>query len=188
MSKKYGGTGLGLAIVKGMIDLLEGQIQIYSEPEKGTRFTFTIPGMIVQNNIKPALTPKISPQADWSMYNILVVEDERTNYNLLMIMLRPSKVKLLWATNGKEAVKMAEENLQTIDLVLMDIRLPLMNGYEATKAIKILKPDLPVIAQTAYAMDVEIQTAIAAGCDGYITKPIERNLLLETIALHLPAK
>ena len=188
MSKKYGGTGLGLAIVKGMIDLLEGQIQIHSEPEKGTRFTFTIPGMIVQNTIKPALIPKISPQADWSMYTILVVEDERTNYNLLMIMLRPSKVQLLWATNGKEAVKMAEENLLTIDLVLMDIRLPLMNGYEATKAIKLLKPDLPVIAQTAYAMDVEIQTAIAAGCDGYITKPIERNLLLETIALHLPAK
>ncbi|KAF0131986.1 MAG: PAS/PAC sensor hybrid histidine kinase [Bacteroidetes bacterium] len=188
LTKKYGGTGLGLAIVKGLIDLLEGQIQVWSEPEKGTRFTFQIPGLIVQSTARQSKAIPVTSLSNWSNYTILIVEDERTNYNLLMIMLRPSKVKIIWAKNGKEAIDLMEENKAVIDLVLMDIRLPLINGYDATKAIKRIKTAVPVIAQTAYAMDVEIQTAMEAGCDGYITKPIERNLLIDTIASHLPPK
>jgi CheY-like chemotaxis protein len=188
LTKKYGGTGLGLAIVKGLIDLLEGQIQVLSEPEKGTRFTFQIPGLIAQSTTRQSKAIPVTPLTNWSNYTILIVEDERTNYNLLMIMLRPSKVKIIWAKNGKEAIDLMEENKAIIDLVLMDIRLPLINGYDATKAIKRINAAVPVIAQTAYAMDIEIQTAMESGCDGYITKPIERNLLIETIASHLPPK
>ena len=187
-TKKYGGTGLGLAIVKGLIDLLDGHIDVSSEPGRGTRFQFSLPGLILQANSRPSAPMVVTPKTNWSAYTILVVEDERTNYNLIMIMLRPSQANILWAMNGKEAVAMMEKHLDSIDLVLMDIRLPLMNGYDATRAVKKINPAVPVIAQTAYAMDVEIQTAMEAGCDGYITKPIERNLLLETIAAHLPPK
>ena len=187
-TKKYGGTGLGLAIVKGLIELLEGDVQVHSPEGKGTRVSFSLPGLILQGSTKPVQNLRIEPKTNWSAYTILIVEDERTNYNLLMIMLRPSQVKIIWADNGRKAIEMMEAHQNEIDLVLMDIRLPLINGYDATRAIKKIRPDVPVIAQTAYAMDVEIQTAMEAGCDGYVTKPIERNLLLDTIAAHLPQK
>jgi len=83
--------------------------------------------------------------------------------------------------DGDEAINIVRDGKEKIDLILMDIRLPRTNGYMATETIKKLRPDLPVIAQTAYAMDIEIQKAQEAGCDAYITKPIDRHQLLETI-------
>lgn len=188
LTKKYGGTGLGLAIVKGLVQLLEGHIEVKSELGIGTRFQFEIPGLIYKSTIREepsALKPMIN---DWSNYTLLVVEDERTNYNLLVIMLRPSKVKIIWARDGEEAIALMESHQHEIDLVLMDIRLPIINGYDATRAIKKINPAVPVIAQTAYALDVEIQIALEAGCNAYITKPIERQQLLETILEFLPTK
>lgn len=188
LTKKYGGTGLGLAIVKGLVQLLEGHIEVKSQLGIGTRFQFEIPGLIYKSAIREeiaALKPMVN---DWSNYTLLVVEDERTNYNLLVIMLRPSKVKIIWARDGEEAITLMERHQHEIDLVLMDIRLPIINGYDATRAIKKIKPAVPVIAQTAYALDVEIQIAIEAGCNAYITKPIERQQLLETILEFLPVK
>jgi signal transduction histidine kinase/CheY-like chemotaxis protein len=182
-TKKYGGTGLGLSIIKGLIDLLEGHISIESATGQGTTFRFTIPSAVVQieqeKNSPRAIVPK---RYDWSDKTFLIVEDERTNYNLLMIMLRPSKVNLLWVKDGQEAIDYMRENSHEVDLVLMDIRLPRVNGYDATMAIKQMNKAIPVVAQTAYAMDVEVQKALQAGCDAYITKPIDRNQLLETIS------
>lgn len=188
-TKKYGGTGLGLTIVKGLLDLLEGELELQSLPGEGAVFTFTLPGLIVQptQNVRSA-SENASITDDWSAYTIMVVEDERTNYNLLMIMLRPTKAKLLWARDGQEAIEMFGRFADEIDLVLMDIRLPIVNGYDATRAIKLKQYNVPVIAQTAYAMDVEIVQAMDAGCDDYITKPIDRVLLLEKIKNHLPLK
>jgi len=181
-TKKYGGTGLGLSILKGLIDLLDGSVTLNSTPGKGSEFRFTLPAAIVQ--IEHKQTPLIDEKKHtyhWPDKQVLIVEDERTNYNLLMIMLRPSLVKILWAMDGDEAISMVKEGNHNIDLILMDIRLPRTNGYEATEAIKKLRPDIPIIAQTAYAMDIEIQLAEKAGCDGYITKPIDRHQLLETM-------
>lgn len=181
-TKKYGGTGLGLSILKGLIDLLDGSVTLNSTPGKGSEFRFTLPAAIVQ--IEHKQTPLIDEKKHtyhWPGKQVLIVEDERTNYNLLMIMLRPSLVKILWAMDGDEAISMVKEGNHNIDLILMDIRLPRTNGYEATEAIKKLRPDIPIIAQTAYAMDIEIQLAEKAGCDGYITKPIDRHQLLETM-------
>ncbi|MDP2236938.1 MAG: ATP-binding protein [Bacteroidales bacterium] len=188
-TKKYGGTGLGLSIVKGLLDLLEGEIHLESLPGKGSTFRFTIPGLIVQaDKLRLNTEPIADKPINWSVYTFLVVEDERTNYNLLMIMLRPTKAKLIWAKDGHEAVELMQANKDIVDLVLMDIRLPILNGYDATRMIKKINPMVPVIAQTAYAMDVEVGKAMEAGCDDYVTKPIDRFLLLDKISLHLPVK
>lgn len=181
-TKKYGGTGLGLSIIKGLIDLLEGEIRLDSAPGKGSEFRFRIPSAVVHVEQEVATPKVLSPQQyNWSDKTFLIVEDERTNYNLLMIMLRPSKVKLIWVIDGQEAIDYVKQNPESIDLILMDIRLPNVNGYEATMAIKKINKNIPVIAQTAYAMDVEVQRAMQSGCDAYITKPIDRGQLLETI-------
>ena len=181
-TKKYGGTGLGLSIIKGLIDLLEGSISLESTLGEGSVFRFRLPSVVVMVEQQKAVSNVSTPrQYNWSDKTFLIVEDERTNYNLLMIMLRPSKAKLVWAMDGQEAIDYVKQNPGAIDLILMDIRLPNVNGYEATIAIKKIDKSIPVIAQTAYAMDVEVQKAIQAGCDAYITKPIDRGQLLETI-------
>ncbi|MDO8897475.1 MAG: response regulator, partial [Bacteroidales bacterium] len=173
----------------GLLDLLEGEIHLESLPGKGSTFRFTIPGLIVQaDKLRLNTEPIADKPINWSVYTFLVVEDERTNYNLLMIMLRPTKAKLIWAKDGHEAVELMQANKDIVDLVLMDIRLPILNGYDATRMIKKINPMVPVIAQTAYAMDVEVGKAMEAGCDDYVTKPIDRFLLLDKISLHLPVK
>lgn len=185
-TKKYGGTGLGLAIAKGLADLLEANIILDSYPGNGSTFKIELPGLLIQkSHQQDTAFNQGALSFDWTNKTFLIVEDERTNFNLLMIMLRPSKVNIMWAQDGREAVVLMQEHKDVIDLVLMDIRLPVLNGYDATRAIKSIRPEVPVIAQTAYAMDIEVTKAIEAGCNDYVTKPIDRNLLLERIALHL---
>lgn len=182
LTKRHGGTGLGLAITKGLIELMKGKIWLESADGEGTSFFFTLPDLILHIGASQSRdTAAPQKKYDWSDKTILIVEDERTNYNLINIMLRPTKVKTLLATDGRQAVDMVKSNSE-IDLVLMDIRMPLMDGYEATQEVKRLRKDLPVLAQTAYAMEPEINKARQAGCDDYIAKPIEKNLLISRIA------
>jgi PAS domain S-box-containing protein len=181
-TKKHGGTGLGLAITKGLVELLGGTISLESGPGKGSVFRFNLPGVIVKKMINPE--PETEANAvnyDWTGKTFLIVEDESTNFSLLTIMLRGSKARIIWARDGEEAVDLVDKR-SDIDLVLMDIRLPGMDGYQTTKLIREIRPSLPVMAQTAYAMDVEINLAMEAGCRDYITKPIEKKLLLQKIS------
>ncbi len=116
---------------------------------------------------------------DWSGVVILIAEDEFMNYMYLEEALKETKAKLIWCKNGKETVeKIIKEDI-TVDLVLMDIKMPEMNGYEATKIIKSFNPKIPVVFQTAFAMPEERAKGYEAGGDEYIEKPIRQNKLLQ---------
>jgi len=183
-TRRYGGTGLGLTISKNLVRLLGGDIRIESERGKGTCFFITFP--IQKTSTKPepiAQTDIESKLENLSGKVVLVVEDEESNYFLIDRMLKRSGITILWARNGKEAVEMCRDG--KIDAVLMDIRMPIMDGYEATQEIKKDKKDIPIIAQTAYALKGEMEKSLAAGCDAYISKPIDAHELRATLNLYL---
>ncbi|MCL3780264.1 response regulator [Prolixibacteraceae bacterium JC049] len=116
--------------------------------------------------------------------NILIAEDVESNYLYLNAVLSKIKANIIWAKNGLEAVKKCEEH-DNLDLVLMDLQMPEMNGYDATKKIKLIRKNLPIIAQTAFAMSDDRAKAIAAGCDDYLAKPIKSNDLLDIVNRYL---
>ncbi len=120
---------------------------------------------------------KNEPVYNWENQTILIVEDDLSSYRLLEALFRRTKVNIIHAKAGEEAVEKCVNN-PGIDLVLMDIQLPKMDGYEATQKIKAYRRNLPVIAQTAYAMEEEKVACLKAGCDDYISKPINKNQLL----------
>jgi CheY-like chemotaxis protein len=123
-------------------------------------------------------------ECDWSDYTILIAEDEDTNFTYLETALERTNVNILRAKNGKEAVDTVKVN-PMIDLVLMDIKMPVMNGLEATRSIKSFRKDLIIIAQTAFAMDEDRRNCVAVGCDDFLAKPIRYKVLCETLSKYL---
>ncbi|MDD4603766.1 MAG: PAS domain S-box protein [Bacteroidales bacterium] len=184
-TRVYGGTGLGLTISKNLIRLLGGQIHLESESGKGTTFKVLLPiKMITGKSFEQTKKAPIDSEFhDWSKKTILVVEDEDSNFFLLDRILKRTKATMVWAKNGMDAIDTC--NKQPIDLVLMDIRMPIMDGYEATDLIKKDHPSLPIIAQTAYALKGEAEKSLTAGCDNYIAKPIDSKSLLNLLAKYL---
>ncbi|NPA37033.1 MAG: response regulator [Chlorobi bacterium] len=120
---------------------------------------------------------------NWENKVILVVEDIDTNKIFFDAALRKTKAKILWAIDGKEAIEMFKQN--DVDLVLMDLQLPIMDGYTATREIKKINPDVPVIAQTAHVMSGEREKCLEAGCDDYLAKPIRLQILMDTLSKFL---
>lgn len=180
-TREYGGTGLGLTIVKRIADLLEGKLWFESAPGDGTEFFFRLPPDKVHFKKSKAEKRTEKPEkGNMVGLKILIVEDEQSNYLFLKTVLKRIKIETLHAENGKVAIDLVKKT-SDIDLVLMDIKMPEMNGYEATTIIKSIKPDLPVIAQTAYALPGDREKAINAGCDGYLEKPIDRLTLIGLI-------
>ncbi len=120
---------------------------------------------------------------DWGDKVILVVEDVDTNKIFFDAALRRTHAKIIWARDGREAVNMFRDN--KVDLVLMDLQIPIMDGYAATKEIKKLRPEVPVVAQTAHVMSGEREKCIEAGCDDYLAKPIRLQILIDTLSKFL---
>lgn len=120
----------------------------------------------------------------WEGKTVLIAEDITSNYNFLRLLLKRSKIEIIWVENGQDALTEVQNN-DNIDLLLLDINLPIMNGYDAAKAIKKIKPDLPIIAQTAYALEGDKEKALIAGCDDYIPKPIVISTLLRKMNSYL---
>ncbi len=181
----YGGTGIGLSIAKQLCDLMGGQIWVKSEPLIGTTFYFTLPfHKIGVKSPKPMfnLTHK---GFNWEGKTFLVAEDEEDNFRYIEVALALSNVSLIWARDGKEAVDIFRK-VDNIDLVLMDLKMPIMDGYKATREIKKMSRTVPIIAQTAYAMIDEQERSFEAGCDDYIAKPIGYEELLGKINKFMP--
>lgn len=178
----YDGMGLGLSISKSYIDLMGGNLKLESSPNKGTKIEFAVP-------YDPVITLQSqaqdhSPGSFAKNLTLLVADDVEMNHLMIVEMLEEQDFNIYYARNGVEAIDMVKAHPE-INLILMDARMPVMDGYKATREIKKIRPQLPIIAQTAYALAGDKEKALDAGCDDYLSKPIKRDDLIKMLRKYL---
>ncbi|MFO8234197.1 MAG: response regulator [Bacteroidales bacterium] len=182
-NRRLGGAGLGLTLSRGIVENLNGKIWAVANEGNGSVFYFQIPFLPPtkkENKKSGAFELKIEEQYNWSGKKLLVVEDSYMAYELITKLLKGTGAEFSLESDGYKAMERCEKDLD-IDLVLMDIQLPFIDGYEATRRIKEIRPNLPVIAQTANAMMDDRKRALEAGCEDYVAKPLDRIELAEKI-------
>lgn len=183
--KLYRGAGLGLAISNQLTTLLGGKIRVESEPEKGSTFFVMLPAVKNATEKKSAKVTT-SSRRNWKDKTILIAEDDTSNFYYFKMLFSETNMKVIHAQNGKEAIQKTKENAP--DLILMDLKMPEMDGLKAVKAIRKNNSEIPIIAQTAFSMENDEQESLNAGCNAYITKPIQKHQLFRLIDKFLSQK
>lgn len=189
-AEQQNGYGLGLALCKIIVEKMDGHITVSSKLGEGSTFRFTLPfegtiGGLQKNSRVTTNSRTIRVSTKTNVQNaplILVAEDEDSNYELVRIVLA-KRYRLLRAHNGIEAVTLCED--EHPDMILMDIRMPDMNGLDATRIIKEVNHEIPIVALSAYAFDENIREAKAAGCDEFLAKPFRVEDLLDTVGKYV---
>ena len=180
-TRNYEGVGIGLAISQKIAQVMGGTIKVESTPDIGSEFTFSFFVNLLENKSIDSQQETTSfSVSDFSEKKMLIAEDDIIGMGMIMNMLTSSGFKIICASNGKEALK-AIKNNPDIDIVLMDLKMPVMDGFEATRTIRKDFSDLPIIALTAYSLQKDKKKALDAGCNGIITKPINKEILLKKL-------
>jgi PAS domain S-box-containing protein len=186
--KGYGGTGLGLSISKNLVEMLGGKIWVESKEGRGATFKFTLPYKPVEGEVQAPDKPAASTgqyNHAFEGHHILLVEDDPVSRQFIHEILDPTGIDIHHATNAKQGYRVFLEKQKEVSLVLMDIRLPDIDGLELSRKIRKKDASMPVIAQTAYAMAEDRKKSIEAGCNDYLSKPTQAEYLLEILSRYL---
>lgn len=175
-SRKHGGVGIGLSVVRKLINMMGGEVGVESMEGNGSTFYFTISNYKAEDFPEADIEESPIEMKASGNKRIMVAEDDGPSFSLLELLLKKWGYEVVWAKNGEIALNMLADK-QKFDLILMDMNMPVMNGFDATAQIKKLYPENIVIAQTAYAVSGDKERALAIGCDDYITKPISSKKL-----------
>jgi CheY-like chemotaxis protein len=192
ISRQFGGTGLGLTISRQLVERMGGRLEVTSDPRQGSTFSFTLLfEMATSRAVRPESASSVASAPAARDLKILLVEDSRDNQLLICAYLKGTAQILEIAANGQIAVEKFKAG--TFDLVLMDVQMPVMDGYEATRTIREWEvseglPRTPILALSAHAMEEAFEKSLEAGCDVHLTKPISKAVLLQAIAQHTSSR